>query len=105
MPGRYVAALACVAWALGFAPAHAETIQIVVEKLVYTPAEVQAKVGDTITWVNKDIVAHTATVKGDWDVVIPAKKSASFVVKKTGSVDYYCRFHPNMKARIIVAPK
>jgi plastocyanin len=25
-------------------------------------------------------------------------------LKKAGTVDYYCRFHPNMKATLIVAP-
>ena len=24
----------------------------------------------------------------------------SFVLKKAGAVDYYCRFHPNMKAAL-----
>jgi len=86
-------------------PAVAETIQVSVDKLEFSPANITAKVGDTIEWVNKDILAHTATVKGDWDVMIPAKKSGSFVLKKTGDVEYYCRFHPNMKGRIAVAPK
>lgn len=86
-------------------PAFAETIQITVDKLEFSPAHVIAKVGDTIEWINKDILAHTATVKGDWDVMIPAKKSGSFVLKKAGDVEYYCRFHPNMKGRIAVAAK
>lgn len=86
-------------------PAFAETIQVIVDKLVFSPADITAKVGDTIEWVNKDILAHTATVKGDWDVMILAKKSGSFVLKKVGDVEYYCRFHPNMKGRISVAPK
>ena len=86
-------------------PAFAETIQVTVDKLVFSPAVITAKIGDTIEWINKDILAHTATVKGDWDVMIPAKKSGSFVLKKAGDVEYYCRFHPNMKGRISVAPK
>ncbi len=60
--------------AAGVVPAEAETIQITIEKLVYSPAEVSAKVGDTIEWINKDNLAHTATVKGGWEVMIPAKK-------------------------------
>ncbi len=83
--------------------AQAETIQVIIDKLVFSPAIVEAKTGDTIEWVNKDILAHTATVKGGWDVVIPAGKSASLVLQKAQSVEYYCRFHPNMKGQIIVA--
>jgi plastocyanin len=85
--------------------AHAETIQVTIEKLVFAPVEIKAKVGDTIVWINKDIVAHTATVQGDWDVMIAANKSATLVLKKAGNVDYYCRFHPNMKGRITITPK
>ncbi|TIW03681.1 MAG: amicyanin, partial [Mesorhizobium sp.] len=54
-------------------PAFAATIEVTIDKLVFSPASVKAKVGDTIEWTNKDILAHTATVKGGWDVMIPAK--------------------------------
>jgi plastocyanin len=85
--------------------AHAATIQISMENLVVSPAETSAKVGDTIEWVNKDIFAHTATARnGDFDVTMPPKKNVTMVLKKAGTVDYYCRFHPNMKATLIVAP-
>jgi plastocyanin len=87
------------------APAHAATIQIVMENLVISPAEVTAKVGDTLELVNKDVLAHTATAKnGDFDVTMPPKQTVTYVLKKPGTVDYYCRFHPNMKATIRIAP-
>jgi len=54
--------------------------------------------------VNKDVIAHTATVKGGWEVMIPPKKSASLTLKAAGAVDYFCRFHPNMKGHVNVAP-
>ena len=85
--------------------AHAATIQITMENLVFSPAEVSAKVGDTIEWINKDVLAHTATARsGDWDVTIAPKKTVTSVLKKAGATDYYCRFHPNMKAVLNVAP-
>ena len=57
-------------------PSHAATIQIVMQNLEISPAEVSAKVGDTIEWVNKDILAHTATARnGDWDVTLPLEKT------------------------------
>ena len=85
--------------------AHAATIQISMENLVISPAEATAKVGDTIEWINKDIFAHTATGRnGDWDVTMPPKKTVTSVLKKAGTVEYYCRFHPNMKATLTVAP-
>ncbi|QND65442.1 cupredoxin family copper-binding protein [Mesorhizobium loti] len=90
--------------AAGIVPAKAETIQVTIDRLVFSPATVEAKVGDTIEWVNKDVFAHTATVKGSWEVMIPPKKSASLTLKAAGPVDYFCRFHPNMKGRLVVAP-
>jgi plastocyanin len=104
-PGRNLFAFIAIMLGVGLVPAHADTIQVVIDKLVFSPAEINAKVGDTIEWVNKDILAHTATVRGDWDVMIAANKSASVVLKNAGAVEYYCRFHPNMKGRIIVVPK
>ncbi len=84
---------------------RAATVQIVIDRLVYAPAEATAKVGDTIEWVNKDALAHTATAtNGDWNVMIGPSKNASLVLKKAGTVDYFCKFHPNMKARITIAP-
>ncbi len=85
--------------------APAATLQITMENLVISPAETSAKVGDTIEWINKDIFVHTATARnGDWDVTMPPKQTVTLVLKKAGTVDYYCRFHPNMKATLSVAP-
>ena len=85
--------------------AHAATIQITMDNLVFSPAEASAKVGDTIEWINKDVLAHTATARnGDFDVTMPPKKTVTSFLKKAGMVEYYCRFHPNMKATLTVAP-
>ena len=86
-------------------PARAATIQIVMDNLVVLPAQATAKVGDTIEWINKDVFAHTATARnGDFDVTMPPKKTVTSVVKKAGTVEYYCRYHPNMKAVLTIAP-
>ncbi|ESY82061.1 amicyanin [Mesorhizobium sp. LNHC221B00] len=96
--------LATLALVLAAAPAAAATIQVTIDKLVFSPDVVEAKVGDTIEWVNKDVIAHTATVKGGWEVMIPPRKSASLTLKAAGTLDYFCRFHPNMKGRLLVSP-
>lgn len=99
--------LMIAAFALGATaiPAHAATIQIAVENLVFSPAETSARVGDTVEWVNKDVLAHTATARnGDFDVMMPPKQTVTSVLKKAGTVDYYCRFHPNMKATLKIEP-
>jgi len=86
-------------------PAQAATIQVVMQNLEVSPAEVSARVGDTVEWINKDVFAHTATARnGDFDVTMPPKKTVTSVVTKAGTVEYYCRYHPNMKAVLKVAP-
>ena len=82
--------------------ASAATIEVTIERLEFKPAVVKARPGDTILWRNKDVMDHTATSKGSFDVVIPAGKSGSTVVKGDGVVDYSCRYHPNMKGQIEV---
>ena len=99
---RVMLALALTVFAV---PAHAATIQIVMQDLVFAPAEVTAKVGDTVELVNKDVFAHTATARnGEFDVNLPPKKTVTSVLNKAGTIEYYCRFHPNMKAVLKIAP-
>ena len=105
LPGRYLFLFMVMIWGTNSVPAHAEMIQVTIDKLVFSPEQFKAKVGDTIAWINKDIVAHTATARGDRDVMIPANESASLVLTKAGIVEYYCRFHPNMEGRITIAPE
>jgi plastocyanin len=103
--GGFRPLLAAVALSATAAPAHAATIQIVMENLEISPAAASAKVGDTIEWVNKDALAHTATARsGIFDVTLPPKQTGRLVVHQAGNIDYYCRFHPNMKATLTIAP-
>jgi plastocyanin len=84
--------------------ARAETIQVKMEKLGFVPADITAHVGDTIEWINSDFVAHTATARdGSWDVLIPVNAKKTVVLKAAGTVEYYCKFHPNMTGRILVS--
>lgn len=97
-------ALPVLALAMVAASARAETVTVTVDKMAFSPATVEARVGDTIEWVNKDAFAHTATVKGGWEVMLPVRKSGSITVDAAGTIDYICRFHPNMKGQIVISP-
>ena len=103
-PGR-IGLTAFIICGLLSVPVHAETIQVVIDKLEFAPLEVKAKVGDTIEWVNKDALLHTATAtNGEWNVSIAPKQNGRLVLNKPGAVDYFCKFHPNMKGRVVVTP-
>jgi plastocyanin len=99
---QLLAASAAVLAGGTLARAHNGTVHVTIDKLAFQPAEIEVKAGETIEWTNRDSFAHTATVKGGWEVSIPPGKSATHVVTADDSVDYYCRFHPNMTGRIKV---
>ena len=87
-----------------------ETTKVQISKLAFIPAEITVHAGDTVEWTNNDFIPHTATVKptagsAGWDVAIPAGKTGQLVVSEVGTVDYICRLHPNMKAKITVLAK
>ena len=105
-----VAATLSLAPALGFTsapePAAPKVVQITIDKATFGNPPASLVAGDTVEWVNKDIFDHTSTSKpGAWDVVIPAGKKARVVMKKAGTFDYYCRYHPNMQARVVVTTR
>jgi plastocyanin len=84
-------------------PVRAEAIHVTMEQIAYMPAQISAYVGDTVEWDNKDIVAHTATARDNsWDVMIAPNTKNSIVLKSAGTVQYYCRFHPNMVGQITI---
>ena len=86
--------------------ASGATVRIEVKSLAFTPAEITARVGDTIEWLNDDFVAHTATARnGEWDVKLAPHASGRTVVNGSGKVEYYCRYHPNMKGQVTIAPR
>jgi len=104
-PGRrqVLAGGIAVLAATRMARAGAKTVTVTVEDFAFDPAEITVAAGDTIEWVNKDVVAHTATVEGGWEVMLDPGASGTHVAEAGDTVDYYCRFHPNMTGKITVA--
>jgi plastocyanin len=86
------------------APARAAEVEVTITNLIFSPARITVHAGDTIRWINKDFVAHTATaLDKSFDVSIPANGQGTLVVKTTGTFDYFCRFHPMMKGSVQAA--
>jgi plastocyanin len=105
MPLGRIAVLSVVVLAAASAPVYAATIRISMDKLEVSPAVASAKVGDTVEWINNDALVHTATARnGDFDVTLPPSKTVRSILRKAGTVEYYCRFHPNMKATLKIDP-
>ena len=79
------------------------THTVTIDASRFSPATLRVKAGDRIVWVNKDILAHTATAaKNAFDSkVIQPGKSWSYVARKKGDFAYTCAFHP-MNGRLVV---
>jgi len=61
----------------------------------FTPAQLNAKVGQAITVKNNDANGvHNITAKDQsFSVDVPPQSSATLTVKKAGKYDYYCTYH------------
>jgi plastocyanin len=80
-----------------------QAVSIAINDLEYGPASVAVHVGDTVTWINKDLVDHRATARdGAFDLKTLKGKPARWRARKIGEFAYYCRLHPNMTGVIRV---
>ncbi len=71
-----------------------------IQKLKFVPAELEVSPGDTVVWINLDIVPHTVTATDkSWDSKTMKKKDEwEMVVGVDTPGAYFCQFHPKMKA-------
>jgi plastocyanin len=81
-----------------------KTHTVTMENMRFQPQSLTVAAGDTVVWVNKDLVPHTATSKhGGFDSqVIPPEKSWRLTVRNKGEFGYVCTFHPTMTATLRV---
>jgi plastocyanin len=80
----------------------AKTVSI--ENIAFSPTQVEVQMGDIVEWTNKDIVPHTVTATDksfDSGNIAPGA-SWKYTVKKKGTVEYKCNYHPNMVAKLTV---
>lgn len=86
------------------AGASAAQHRVVIDGMRFTPQVVQARPGDTITWENRDMVAHNVTAdavhlrSGD----LAPGQSWRYTVPPGGSFAYACTLHPMMTGRVEV---
>src|SRR5271165_2930766 len=63
----------------------------------FVPETLEVAKGDTVMWINDDIVPHTATANGIFDSKgLDQGKSWSYIAGKTGTYPYICTFHQTM---------
>lgn len=96
------AALLLLAPALPCA-AQADTHTVRIEGMQFVPATLTVKSGDRIVWENEDLVPHTATAAPGFDSgsIGPGRRWTQ-AAAKPGRYEVVCRFHPGMKATLVV---
>lgn len=102
---RLVPAIA-VLWLATAGSAHAEKQTVVIQFFQFKPQALEVKAGDEIEWVNRDLIAHTATgANGAFDSkAIRTGQTWKWTAGAPGQYPYECAFHPNMKGVITVKP-
>ena len=107
MRGRRVAGAAlglAIVATLAPGTALAATEKVRMKDNFFKPKRITIDVGDRVKWVNRGSSAHTTTAKnGDWDEEV-ASGEASPRIRFTdrGTYRYFCRFHDDMRGKIIV---
>lgn len=73
-----------------------------IKHMKFIPSEITVKQGDSIIWINKDLVAHDVTEqhrkKWSSSLLQPGESWKMTIIE---SSDYYCSIHVVMKGKII----
>lgn len=86
----------------GAAAAREHVIAMAGMRFGAVPSGIRA--GDTILWVNRDVVPHTATARdGSFDVTLAPRQSRRVTLARAGRIAFYCRYHPMMQGVLTVA--
>jgi plastocyanin len=92
----------------GFWPAARATpttYTVAIRHMAFQPQTLTLKKGDTVVFINQDLVAHDVTEQSRkaWSSApLPASRSWRMVATKSAA--YYCSLHPVMKGKLVVMP-
>jgi plastocyanin len=80
---------------------------IEIRAMEFHPAVLEVAKGDTVVWINRDIVPHTATAAAvappAWDTgTLTAGQSGRYVPGHSGEALYTCTLHPTMRGKLII---
>jgi plastocyanin len=75
-----------------------------IRDFAFSPRTVEIRIGDRVTWTNRDTVEHTATARnGSFDTgLLGEGESRSIRFTVAGTYRYICTPHPNMTGTVVV---
>jgi plastocyanin len=78
--------------------------EVFIQGMAFNPSSITVAAGTTITWTNKDAIAHTVTSNTNLfnSGSLASNKTFSFTFATAGTYSYYCSIHPSMVASVTV---
>ena len=75
------------------------------KNVAFLPAKITLHAGDSVSWRNEDIFAHTATSpENGLDVDLKPGTEGVATFARAGTINYICRYHPNMRGQLVIEP-
>ena len=80
------------------------TREVVIRSFAFSPATDTVQAGDTVRWINQDVVPHTVTSRtGGFDSgTLEAGQDWRYVARTSGTFTYECTLHPTMRGTLVV---
>ena len=69
----------------------------------FMPNNIEAAIGDTVIWTNKDGIEHTITFQDEFDEKLPIGGIAQRTFTETGFYHYYSRYQPKVKGIVVIS--
>ena len=86
--------------------AKAQTVNVAISGFAFKPDTLTIKKGDTVVWTQMDNAPHTVSVSKGPEMITSGSMSKGdtfdYTFTKSGTYEYHCSIHPNMKATIVV---
>ena len=101
--GIVVVAAALLPTAAARAEDPAAAVAVHIDNFVFEPAQLTVKVGQTVTWTNRDDIPHTVVCAGKFrSKTMDTDGTFSFTFTSAGEYKYFCSLHPHMTGVIKV---
>lgn len=74
-----------------------------IRQMQFQPAELMVAKGDTVVWINQDVVVHDVTEYPTkaWSSS-PIKSGESWQMIVVNSANYFCNIHQVMKGKVVI---
>ena len=80
----------------------ADSGQVAISGMQFSPATLTIKAGESVTWQHKDRMPHTVVGEGFGSATMSGGNTFTHTFNAPGEYAYQCSLHPGMKGKIVV---